>query len=99
MPPAKPNFGAPCNGCGFCCAQEPCQLAIDYLGHASEGPCRALEPAENGGGLRCGLLESPIKHLKPEWASDPEAVAFGRRELAPKFAFMLRVGAGCDAQQ
>lgn len=96
--PIKPEFGAPCNGCGFCCEQEPCKLAIEHLDHSREGPCRALEPVESGG-YRCGLLENPMKYIAPQMADDPEAVAYGRRELSPKFAFLLGIGAGCDSHR
>lgn len=39
---SKPAFGAPCNGCGFCCKAIPCRVARDLIG-AREGPCPALE--------------------------------------------------------
>lgn len=31
--PEKPEEGAPCNGCGFCCAAEPCGLAVESHPH------------------------------------------------------------------
>ncbi len=42
--PEKPAFGSPCNGCGFCCAAEPCGVARQFVPGATEGaPCPAME--------------------------------------------------------
>lgn len=94
LPLAKPEFGAPCNGCGICCKTQVCELSIEYVG-SHKAPCSALE--EEDGQYRCGLLANPVKYLAPQMAGEAEAVAFGRRELSPKFAFMLGIGAGCDS--
>jgi len=37
----KPDFGAPCNGCGVCCASEPCPLGV-LLSWRRRGRCRLL---------------------------------------------------------
>jgi len=29
--PAKPALGEPCNGCGVCCAAEPCPVGMFAL--------------------------------------------------------------------
>ena len=42
-PPVKPAKGEACNGCGYCCAEEPCHLAVEYIGAGTERPCPALE--------------------------------------------------------
>lgn len=86
--PPKPAVGAPCNGCGVCCALETCPAArLRFLQAA--GPCPALEwmPAENR--YRCGLLQRPAHYLGllPRFA---EASA---RRL---FARWIAAGAGCD---
>lgn len=39
--PEKPAEGAPCNGCGVCCALSPCPLSRFLLGHR-RGACPAL---------------------------------------------------------
>lgn len=35
----KPKFGAPCNGCGFCCRNEVCGLGKAVLGDDTPAPC------------------------------------------------------------
>lgn len=85
--PAKPAVGAPCNGCGVCCAAAPCPLSRALLRHRA-GPCPALD--WDGVRYRCGLLVAPAHHLRwlPGWAQP----AF--RRLARRY---LAVGAGCDS--
>lgn len=58
--PPKPAPGAPCNGCGVCCAAETCPLGL-LLFRRRRGPCPALEwhADEGGGRYRCGLLVPP----------------------------------------
>jgi hypothetical protein len=96
----KPAFGESCNGCGFCCETEPCALAKSIL-RCTSGPCVALE--YEGGRTYCGLVRHPLHHLwnvahptnPMSWrdasgASDDPA-------LSVQIASMLRLGAGCDA--
>ena len=79
-----------CNGCGQCCQEEACSLSREYL-KSDVAPCVALEFDE--GRYWCGLVRNPAKHLGlKEWAED-----FSLVELSPKFAYMLRLGQGCDA--
>jgi hypothetical protein len=86
--PAKPPPGAPCNGCGVCCAAAPCPAAL-LIFRSRQGPCPALEwqtqpaPAR----YRCGLLASPQRRLR--WL--PAALA---RRL---FARWIAAGRGCDS--
>jgi len=54
--PDKPSVGAPCNGCGVCCALAPCPLSRFLLGHRG-GPCPALRWAESR--YVCGLVVAP----------------------------------------
>lgn len=80
----------PCNGCGHCCKEEACDLSRKYL-KSTVAPCIALELQD--GRYWCGLVRNPAKYLGlAEWAND---VAL--QELSPTFAYMLRLGAGCDA--
>jgi hypothetical protein len=57
---AKPDYGAPCNGCGLCCKAVPCPIAKDMLG-AQSGPCPALE--HDAGRYWCGMLLRPSHYL------------------------------------
>lgn len=61
--PKKPNFGEPCNGCGVCCAAEPCPPAQQLLKAPQQGPCPALEWKEAQQQYRCGLLSQPNHYL------------------------------------
>lgn len=86
--PEKPRFEQPCNGCGYCCTQEPCQLASDILG-ATEGPCPALEWRD--GRSWCGLVSNPGRYLPVE------RIDLEPGSLSALLAGVLRLGAGCDA--
>lgn len=85
--PDKPAVGAPCNGCGVCCALTTCPAGrLRFL--RVSGTCPALEwsPAETR--YRCGLLTRPAHYL---WM--PSAFEdFARRCLARWIA----AGQGCD---
>lgn len=52
----KPAVGAPCNGCGVCCALTPCPLSRLLLRHR-EGACPAL--TWQGERYVCGLVVAP----------------------------------------
>lgn len=54
--PDKPAVGAPCNGCGICCAMEPCPLSLLLL-RRRQGACPAL--AWRDGRYVCGLATDP----------------------------------------
>jgi len=87
--PDKPALGAPCNGCGLCCAAELCPLGRVMFGK-SRGPCPALvwQAAERR--HVCGLATKPAAHLR-------RLPGF----LAPLFARLARrwisAGSGCDS--
>ena len=55
LAPAKPEYGAPCNGCGFCCAAELCHAAEMVLG-PGPGPCPLLSFHDNR--FWCSLVET-----------------------------------------
>jgi len=57
--PAKPAWGAECNGCGVCCAAEPCPLGVLVTGRR-QGACRALRWNAAQGRYRCGLMAAPL---------------------------------------
>ena len=81
-------FGAPCNGCGMCCAMEPCGVARVFIpDHPEEGPCLALERA--GDRFVCGMIPRPGHYMQlPDWADT---------HMGGLFAEALGAGRGCDA--
>lgn len=86
--PPKPPEGAPCNGCGVCCALETCPVArLRFL--RRDGPCPALEWDGEEALYRCGLLRHPAVYfpLLPRRLS----VWLGRR-----MARWIAAGQGCD---
>ncbi len=70
LAPEKPVYGAKCNGCGICCAAEPCPVAHLLLWQFS-GACRALQWEEAEQRYQCGMVIEPKKYLPqlPEWLS------------------------------
>jgi hypothetical protein len=61
--PSKPPLGQSCNGCGVCCAAEPCPVARVFLGQW-RGTCRALEWNEDAMQYRCGMLQRPEHYAR-----------------------------------
>ncbi|MFM7507813.1 MAG: hypothetical protein ACKO3M_14910 [Rubrivivax sp.] len=84
--PAKPATGAACNGCGVCCAAEPCPLGM-LLSRRRRGACAALEWHETETRYRCGALAAPARWMP--WLPLPLA-----RSLAGRW---IAAGRGCDA--
>ena len=85
--PPKPAPGQPCNGCGVCCATEPCPLGM-VLSRRSRGACRALQWDEAQSLYRCGVLAQP-KDWLPAALPASWAHALARRWIA--------AGVGCDS--
>jgi len=87
--PAKPAYGAACNGCGICCAAEPCPVAIVFL-QQFRGRCRALLWQEEAGRYVCGMVVQPDRYslLIP---------AFFRGGMGRFFASRIATGKGCDS--
>jgi len=87
--PAKPPLGAPCNGCGLCCAAEPCPLGI-ALTRRRRGRCVALQWDEDGRRHQCGALADPRAHLRAlRWLPMPWLQRLVRRWIG--------AGVGCDS--
>ena len=87
--PPKPAFGTPCNGCGVCCAAQPCPVSWLLLGHRT-GACPALQWHEPQRRYACGMVATPagfLRWLPPHWNGFA-----GRR-----FARWIAAGKGCDA--
>ncbi|MDP2810486.1 MAG: hypothetical protein Q8O34_10105 [Rhodocyclaceae bacterium] len=86
--PAKPAFGASCNGCGVCCAAEPCPVARFLLG-VRTGDCLALAWDEAARRYFCGMARHPAGHLRwlPEMLNNAAARACRR---------WISAGSGCD---
>jgi hypothetical protein len=84
--PAKPREGAPCNGCGLCCALQLCGLAVEFL-DAETAPCPAMEFA--GGRFWCGLAKHPGRYFGTPASAD--------KLLGPMVERALSIGEGCDA--
>ena len=87
--PAKPPEGMPCNGCGLCCAAEPCPAGVLVSGRR-KGACRALQWSDADGRYLCGLVSDPGRVLR--WLP---------RRLAPLASRLARrwiaSATGCDA--
>lgn len=87
--PPKPAAGQPCNGCGVCCASEPCPLGT-LVSRRTTGACDALVWKAGDAHYRCGLVEQPGAHLPALWRwAAPLAARIARRYIA--------AGAGCDS--
>ncbi|SFV14608.1 hypothetical protein SAMN02799631_05924 [Methylobacterium sp. 174MFSha1.1] len=75
--PPKPEFGSPCNGCGFCCAAEPCGVARQFVPGAVKGaPCPAMEFEH--GRFWCGMVRRPGHYLGlPAWGDEEMGAMIG----------------------
>lgn len=83
----KPAHGGKCNGCGRCCVDQRCPLAVAVFGKG--GSCPALEvrfPA-----FVCGLVENPQRYA-PSIVQD-----FGQETASRSAAILVGAGIGCDA--
>ncbi|MFN3296420.1 hypothetical protein [Caldimonas sp.] len=87
--PAKPHPGQPCNGCGVCCAAEPCPLG-QVLSRRRRGRCRALHWDASAHRYRCGALTRPQRHL-------PGPLQTLWPWIAPWLRRWIAAGRGCDS--
>ncbi|MBV8501078.1 MAG: hypothetical protein JO006_05105 [Paucibacter sp.] len=62
--PAKPALGATCNGCGVCCAAEPCPVGM-VLSLKRRGACRMLRWSGEQTRYFCGALTGAPRALQP----------------------------------
>jgi hypothetical protein len=94
--PAKPPEGEPCNGCGYCCDQQPCQIAEEVFGEDVAAPCPALEYEAAERRYYCGLVRRVSHYVAPALDGTAAAAAVNRKAGA-RFAKMLGTGRGCDS--
>jgi len=87
--PAKPAQSAPCNGCGVCCAAEPCPIGVLVSGRRT-GACAALAWQDHAGLYRCGLVGAP-RSVLPRL---PAALAPMVSRLAKRW---ISAASGCDS--
>ena len=86
--PPKPALGAPCNGCGVCCAALPCPVSRLLLGHRTGG-CPALQWRDSDRRYVCGMVVIPARFL--HWLPQCGNAFAGRR-----FRRWIAAGSGCD---
>lgn len=87
--PMKPREFEPCNGCGWCCAAQPCGIAVEFLKAPANEPCPALE--FEGGRFWCGMVRNPAKYLDmPAWAGEMKG-------LGALYGKLLGIGTHCDS--
>ena len=82
----KPAFGAACNGCGVCCAAEPCPVGM-LISRKRQGVCDALVWDGARGRYLCGVVSEPQRFVAPRW------LATGLARVAMR---MIAAGRGCD---
>ncbi len=87
--PPKPALGAACNGCGVCCASEPCPVGM-LISRRRRGRCAALAWQENPPRYLCGLISQPQRYsgLRSRLLN---------RVLQAIAARSIARGIGCDA--
>jgi hypothetical protein len=87
--PALPAAGAACNGCGVCCALEPCPLGI-LVTRARSGRCAALQWDDAQQRYQCAWIASParVTRLEGTWLN---------RGVAALATRWIAAGQGCDA--
>ena len=88
--PPKPAAAAPCNGCGVCCAAEPCPVGVLVSGHR-RGACRALLWTAGAARYRCALAGAP--RLVLPWL--PARLEPLVRRLALRW---IAAASGCDSE-
>jgi hypothetical protein len=85
--PRKPALGATCNGCGVCCAAEPCPLGM-LLSLKCRGACRLLRWDATGQRYACGALGEATSSSAWGWVSR------WRQRLVTRW---IAAGQGCDS--
>lgn len=95
--PAKPPWGAACNGCGVCCLWAPCPLGVILSGRRT-GACRAVRWNADQRQYQCGAVTSPRDVLVSVLPRPLHALASGLAFILPRMALRwIAAGAGCDS--
>jgi hypothetical protein len=79
--PAKPELGQTCNGCGVCCASEPCPVGM-LVSARRRGRCRVLRYDATLGRYRCGLMMAS-RWIAAGTGCDSHALAEPRHTTTP----------------
>jgi hypothetical protein len=87
--PPKPPLGEACNGCGVCCAWQPCPLGVLVTGRR-HGACAALRWHDAEHRYRCTMVDAP----EAAWPRLPVALRGPLKRLARRW---IAAGAGCDS--
>lgn len=87
--PAKPEPGQACNGCGVCCAWQPCPLGM-LVSRRRSGACLALKWQEADRRYSCAMVAAPAAVLPwlPGWAA---------RVVQGMAKRWIAAGVGCDS--
>ncbi len=88
LAPPKPDLGAHCNGCGICCAAEPCPVAYLFL-FQFKGSCRALLWQNEERRYVCGMVACPDQYV-------PLLPKRLRVRMGRFFASRIAADYGCD---
>lgn len=86
--PPKPAAGAACNGCGVCCAWQPCPAGM-LVSRRRHGACAALLWDAYAARYRCGLASG----ARALWPGLPRSVERALAQLARRW---IAAGTGCD---
>lgn len=86
--PPKPAVGAACNGCGVCCAWQPCPLGV-LVSRRRHGACKALWWHEGAAQYRCAMVTG----ARRLWPRLPAWVEAALQRLAHRW---IAAGIGCD---
>ncbi len=81
--PAKPKYGSPCNGCGWCCHEQVCSIGVRVF-KTTTAPCPGIEYQD--GKVRCGVVLAEEAMIK-------EGLLEGNQRVKT----WLGVDKGCDA--
>lgn len=84
LAPLKPTPGQPCNGCGLCCALEPCPIGA-LFSLRLDGRCRLLRWHDEERRYRCGAMNAV-----QSW---PAALAGTGQRVVSRW---IAAGGGCD---
>lgn len=95
--PAKPAWGATCNGCGVCCLLEPCPLGVLLTGRR-QGACDAVMWSDTQHRYQCGMVLQPRTVLQKRYPRLPRWALSASHTVLTRWARRwISAGSGCDA--